>query len=107
MNWISQKQEKKKRESLGISKNNLRKKNQDFFEIILCTNQKFYIQGSVQAMSIRTKDDTADLDGGVYWGENRKKEISATTIQGWVKDTVEGTTDATVEHEDINSKSRL
>lgn len=90
---------KTKKENLIISKNNLRKKIRDFFaENHPLYKPKFYIQGSYKLkVIIRTKDDTCDLDDGVYFEEN-PENVSATTLQGWVKDAVEGTTDALVEH---------
>jgi hypothetical protein len=90
---------KSKNDSLMSSKNNLRKKIRDYF----AKNHpsyvpRFYIQGSYKLKSlIRTKDDTCDLDDGVYFDEN-PDNVTATTLQKWVKSAVEGTTDSTVEH---------
>lgn len=59
---------------------------------------KFYIQGSYKLKTlIRTKDDTCDLDDGVYFSSN-PDNVAGTTLQKWVKDAVEGTTDATPTH---------
>lgn len=59
---------------------------------------KFYIQGSYKLKTlIRTKDDTCDLDDGVYFGSN-PDNVTGTTLQRWVKEAVEGTTDATPTH---------
>lgn len=59
---------------------------------------KFYIQGSYKLRTlIRTKDDTCDMDDGVYFSSN-PDNVTGTTLQRWVKDAVEGTTDATPTH---------
>ncbi len=59
---------------------------------------KFYIQGSYKLKTlIRTKDDMCDLDDGVYFGSN-PDNVTGTTLQLWVKEAVEGTTDATPTH---------
>ena len=59
---------------------------------------KFYIQGSYKLRTlIRTKDDTCDMDDGVYFPSN-PDNVTGTTLQRWVKDAVEGTTDATPTH---------
>lgn len=59
---------------------------------------KFYIQGSYKLKTlIRTKDDMCDMDDGVYFGSN-PDNVAGTTLQKWVKDAVEGTTDATPTH---------
>ncbi len=58
----------------------------------------FYIQGSGKIKNrIRTKDDTCDQDDGVYFKDN-PEEVTGTTLQKWVKDAVDGTTDATPSH---------
>lgn len=41
--------------------------------------------------SIRTKEDTCDLDDGVYFRDN-PDDVSSTTLQKWVKNAVDGTT---------------
>lgn len=57
----------------------------------------FYIQGSHKMKSgIRTKDDICDLDDGVYFF--REPDVSATTLQGWVWEAVNGYTDTAPEH---------
>lgn len=59
---------------------------------------KFYIQGSYKLKTlIRTKDDTCDMDDGVYFSSN-PDNVAGTTLQKWVKEAVEGTTDATPIH---------
>lgn len=58
---------------------------------------KFYIQGSHKMKSgIRTKEDICDLDDGIYFF--RKPDVSATTLQGWVWDAVNGHTTTAPEH---------
>ena len=59
---------------------------------------KFYRQGSMMmGTAIKTKDDTCDMDDGVYFKEN-PDNVSSTTLQKWVKDAVDGLTDATPAH---------
>lgn len=59
---------------------------------------KFYIQGSYKLKTvIRTKDDLCDLDDGVYFKNNPDNVIGA-TLQRWVKEAVDGITDATPIH---------
>jgi len=59
---------------------------------------KFFIQGSYKLKTlIRTKDDLCDLDDGVYFKSN-PDNVSGTTLQSWVKEAVEGVTDATPTH---------
>jgi hypothetical protein len=58
---------------------------------------KFYIQGSYKMKTgIRTKDDICDLDDGVYFF--RTPDVTATTLQNWVWDAVNGYTSTTPEH---------
>ncbi len=88
-----------KKDSLMTSKDHLRTKIRDHF----AKNHPkykptFFIQGSYKLKTlIRTKDDTCDLDDGVYFKEN-PDNVTGTTLQSWVKDAVNGTTDATPEH---------
>lgn len=88
-----------KQEKLKTSKNALRKRIREYFE----KNHPgykptFYIQGSYKMKtSIRTKDDTCDLDDGVYF-KNNPDNVTATTLQKWVRDAVDGVTDATPAH---------
>jgi len=57
----------------------------------------FYIQGSFKMKtSIRTKDDICDLDDGVYFF--RTPDVTATTLQSWVKDAIEDYTSTVPEH---------
>lgn len=58
---------------------------------------KFYIQGSYKMKTgIRTKDDICDLDDGVYFF--RSPDVTATTLQNWIWDAVNGYTSTTPEH---------
>jgi hypothetical protein len=59
---------------------------------------KFYRQGSIKMGTvIRTKDDTCDLDDGIYFKDN-PDNVTCTTLQQWVKDAVDGITDSTPSH---------
>lgn len=90
---------KTKRDALMRSKNNLRDEiREHFLNNHPKYNPVFFIQGSYKLKTlIRTKDDTCDLDDGVYFKEN-PDEVSSTTLQRWVKEAVDSTTDATPEH---------
>lgn len=58
---------------------------------------KFRGQGSYSVKTmIRTKDDTCDLDNGVYFFPKPKE--TATTIQKWVKDAVEDASSIPPQH---------
>lgn len=58
---------------------------------------KFYIQGSYKMKTgIRTKDDICDLDDGVYFF--RSPDVTATTLQNWVWDAVNGYISTPPEH---------
>src|SRR5688572_22315970 len=58
---------------------------------------KFYVQGSYKMKTvIRTEEDICDLDDGVYFF--RTPDVTATTLQTWVWDAVDGYTDTTPEH---------
>jgi len=58
---------------------------------------EFYIQGSYKmGTTILTKDDDCDLDDGVYF--RREADVTATTLQKWVKDALDGATSSSVEH---------
>jgi len=46
--------------------------------------------------SIRTKDDICDLDDGVYFF--RSPDVSATTLQTWIKNAVDEYTSEKPEH---------
>lgn len=87
-----------KKNRMISSKESLRSKIRKWFK----ENQpeyvpKFYIQGSHKMKSgIRTKEDICDLDDGIYFF--RKPDVSATTLQGWVWDAVNGHTTTAPEH---------
>lgn len=88
-----------KKKALMTSKDNLRIKIKDYFSKNH-PNYKptFYIQGSYKLKTlIRTKDDTCDLDDGVYFKEN-PDNVTGNTLQSWIKKAVDGTTDATPQH---------
>lgn len=88
-----------KKESLMKSRDNLREKIRDYFKDNHSEYKpKFYIQGSYKLKTlIRTKDDTCDLDDGVYFIEN-SENVTGTTLQNWVKNAVNGITDSTPSH---------
>ena len=59
----------------------------------------FHIQGSMSKKmktAIRTKDDTCDLDDGVYFF--REPDVSGTTLQHWVKEAIDGYTSTPPQH---------
>lgn len=87
-----------KKEKLICSRDSLRNKIRSHFkEKHPKYSPKFWIQGSYKmGTTIRTKDDTCDIDDGVYFNSN-PENITCTTLQTWVKDAVEGTTDD-IEH---------
>ncbi|MBK7970007.1 MAG: hypothetical protein IPK08_14255 [Bacteroidetes bacterium] len=90
---------KSKRESIAISDGLLRDRIRSYF----AKNHPgykptFYQQGSSKIKNrIRTKDDTCDLDDGVYFLDN-PDNVSCSTLQGWVYDAVMGITDSTPTH---------
>lgn len=90
---------KTKKESLITSKDNLRTKiKKHFADKHPGYTPTFYIQGSYKMNTqIRTKDDTCDLDDGVYFKGN-PDNVTCTTLQRWVKEAVDGTTDSTPSH---------
>lgn len=90
---------KTKKDALMRSKNNLRDKIRDHFSKNHPDyNPVFYIQGSYKLKTlIRTKYDTCDLDDGVYFKKN-PDNVTSSTLQRWVKEAVDGTTEATPEH---------
>lgn len=89
---------KTKKDNMSASKDGLRERiRKHFKEKHPEYEPKFYIQGSYKMKSgIRTKDDICDLDDGVYF--MRQPDVTATTLQGWVWDAVNGYTDETPEH---------
>lgn len=87
-----------KRDRMIVSRDNLRERIRKHFEENhpgYCP--KFYIQGSLKMKTgIRTKDDICDIDDGVYFF--REPDVSATTLQTWVKEAVNGYTDTPPQH---------
>jgi hypothetical protein len=86
-------------DSLETSDENARDEIRDYFkEHHPQYKPKFYRQGSNETgCMIRTKDDTCDLDDGVYFKSN-PDNVTATTLQKWVKEAVDGITDSTPSH---------
>jgi hypothetical protein len=89
---------KTKKDNMSTSKDGLRGRiRKHFKEKHPEYDPKFYIQGSYKMKTgIRTKDDICDLDDGVYF--MREPDVTATTLQGWVWDAVNGYTDEAPEH---------
>ena len=84
-----------KRDKMLVSKEKLRKRIRNYFaEHHPEYYPKFYIQGSYKMKTaIRTNLDICDLDDGVYFF--REPDVTATTLQGWVWDAVNGYTTTT------------
>jgi hypothetical protein len=89
---------KNKKERMKNSKNALRSRIKKWFQDNHSDYEpKFFIQGSSKMKSgIRTKDDICDLDDGIYFF--REPDVTATTLQSWVWDAVNGYTDTEPEH---------
>lgn len=89
-----------KNKNLMQSKDHIRKKIKAWFkENHPDYTPKFFIQGSRKLGTlIRTKDDTCDLDDGVYF--EREIGVSGTTLQKWIYEAVKDITD------DVNHKSK-
>jgi len=89
-----------KKDKMSGSKDGLRKRIRDDFKKNHPEYEpKFHIQGSASPKmrtGIRTKDDICDLDDGVYF--LRQPDVTATTLQTWVKDAVKGYTDTDPDH---------
>jgi hypothetical protein len=87
-----------KKEKMRNSKTGLRNRIRNYFKIHHSDYYpNFYIQGSYKMKTgIRTKDDICDLDDGVYFF--REPDVTATTLQTWVKDAVDGYTSTSPEH---------
>lgn len=88
-----------KKHKMTNSRDGLRSRiRKDFKENHPAYKPKFYIQGSGGKMGtgIRTKEDICDLDDGIYFF--RQPDVSATTLQTWVKEAVEGYTSTPPEH---------
>ncbi|MGI6572575.1 MAG: cyclic GMP-AMP synthase DncV-like nucleotidyltransferase [Fermentimonas sp.] len=90
---------KTKKDKMILSRKNLREKIKGYFSIHHENYiPMFYIQGSYKLKTmIRTKEDTCDMDDGVYFEKN-PDNVTGTTLQQWVKNAVDGTTDATPIH---------
>lgn len=84
-----------KKERLIKSRDNLRNKIRKYFlENHSKYHPKFFMQGSYKmGTMIRTKDDTCDIDDGVYFDSN-PEDVTCTTLQTWVKNAVDGSTDS-------------
>lgn len=89
---------KKKKDSLKESKEVLRERIRKYFkENHEGYKPEFYIQGSYKmGTTIITKDDDCDLDDGVYF--KREVDVTATTLQKWVKNALDGSTSTPVQH---------
>jgi len=89
---------KSKKERIMNSKNGLRTRIRKWFKDNHSDYEpKFYIQGSYKMKTgIRTKDDICDLDDGIYFF--REPDVTATTLQTWVWNAVNGYTSTTPEH---------
>ena len=87
-----------KKDRMIDSKNALRRRIRKWFkENHSDYEPKFFIQGSNKMKNgIRTKDDICDIDDGVYFF--REPDVTATTIQKWVWEAVNGYTETTPEH---------
>ena len=89
---------KSKKERMMNSKNGLRTKIRKWFKDNHSDyDPKFYIQGSYKMKTaIRTKDDICDLDDGIYFF--KQPDVTATTLQTWVWNAVNGHTSIPPEH---------
>lgn len=89
---------KNKRSRMVSSKEALRKRISKWFkENHSDYEPKFYIQGSHKMKTgIRTKEDICDLDDGIYFF--REPDVTAATLQSWVKEAVNGYTSTDPEH---------
>ena len=87
-----------KKDRMSNSKNKLRERIRKHFKDNHPTYEpKFFIQGSYKMKTgIRTKDDICDLDDGVYFF--KEPAVSATTLQGWIWDAVDGYTTTPAQH---------
>lgn len=89
---------KEKKKKLKASKKALRKRIRKYFKKNHPEYKpEFFIQGSYKMKTtILTKDNTCDLDDGVYF--RREEEATGTTLQTWVKNAVEDATTTPPEH---------
>lgn len=87
-----------KKSKMTTSKDGIRERIRKYFkENHSEYTPKFYIQGSYKMKTgIRTKDDICDLDDGVYFF--RTPDVTATTLQNWIWDAVNGYTTTSPEH---------
>ncbi len=87
-----------KKDRMVSSKNSLRERIRKWFkENHPAYEPKFFIQGSHKMKTgIRTKDDICDLDDGIYFF--REPDVTATTLQSWIWEAVNGYTSTTPEH---------
>ena len=87
-----------KKSKMTTSKDGIRERIRKYFkENHSEYTPKFYIQGSYKMKTgIRTKDDICDLDDGVYFF--RTPDVTATTLQSWIWDAVNGYTSTSPEH---------
>lgn len=87
-----------KSDRMKKSKNALRERIRKYFKDNYPEyDPKFFIQGSHKMKSgIRTVDDICDLDDGIYFF--RQPDVTATTLQKWVKNAVDGHTGSYPEH---------
>lgn len=87
-----------KEKKMRTSRDKLRQRIRDWFK----ANQPeykpfFFVQGSSKMKTaIKTKDNICDLDDGVYFF--RTPDHKAETIQGWVRQAVDGYTSKAAEH---------
>jgi hypothetical protein len=83
-----------KKTNLIRSRDNLRDKIKTYFkENHPNYKPRFCMQGSYKMKTtIRTKDDTCDIDDGVYFNSN-PENVTCSTLQTWVKNAVDGTTE--------------
>ncbi|HBQ60714.1 MAG TPA: hypothetical protein DD671_14130, partial [Balneolaceae bacterium] len=90
----------KKKDQISTSRENVRKKIRKHFKENHPEYEPFFkIQGSSHQLVntiILYKDDTCDLDDGVYFF--REPNVTAKTLQGWIKDAVKDVTSTSPEH---------
>src|SRR5699024_2640451 len=89
---------KTKKDNLKTSRENIRSAIEDHFkENHPDYTPYFWIQGSYKMITlIRYKDDTCDIDDGVYFF--KEPDVSAATLQNWVQNAVEGITETDPQH---------
>lgn len=89
---------KAKKDRMILSKEALRKRIRKWFQDNHPDYEpKFFIQGSHKMKTgIRTKEDICDLDDGIYFF--KAPDVTATTLQSWVWNAVNGYTITAPEH---------